>query len=336
MAYIGKQPVVGNFQKCDAISVVNGQAAYTLNVGGAAVTPENANHMLVSINGVLQAPGDSFTVSGSTLTFASNLATGDVIDFVIILGDVLDLGTPSDNSITTAKLASDAVTEAKIADDAVESEHLNNNIISGQTALAEAPADTDEFLVSDGGTIKRIDYSHIKGGGAYTKLLTTTISSATAAVEFNSTYITSTYNDYMIIVSDLKTSAESELRIQFSDDNGSSVKNDYDFILHGKDSGNNTYGARATSGGVAIDLTGTLRAESDANAFVELHLNGLSSTAQASHCTWISGYEDNSGAAESVIGNGYDPETTATNYVKLFMASGNIDIGKFTLYGRSV
>ena len=44
---------------------------------------------------------------------------------------------------------------------------------------AEAPADTDEFLVSDGGTIKRIDYSHIKGGGAYTKLLTTTISSNT-------------------------------------------------------------------------------------------------------------------------------------------------------------
>ena len=37
MAYIGKQPVVGNFQKCDAISVVNGQAAYTLNVGGLPI-----------------------------------------------------------------------------------------------------------------------------------------------------------------------------------------------------------------------------------------------------------------------------------------------------------
>ena len=145
MAYIGKQPVVGNFQKCDAITVVNGQAAYTLNVGGAAVTPENANHMLVSLNGVLQAPGDSFTVSGSTLTFASNLATGDVIDFVIILGDVLDLGTPSDNSISTAKLVANAVTAAK----------FNADVISGQTALAEAPADTDELLLSDAGVIKK-------------------------------------------------------------------------------------------------------------------------------------------------------------------------------------
>ena len=32
MPYIGKQPVVGNFQVCDAISVVNGQAEYTMQV----------------------------------------------------------------------------------------------------------------------------------------------------------------------------------------------------------------------------------------------------------------------------------------------------------------
>ena len=145
MPYIGKTPTVGNFQVCDAISVVNGQAAYTLQVGGVNVAPESANHMLVSLNGILQKPGSSFTISGSTMTFASNLATGDVIDFVQILGNVLDLGQPSDDTVTAAK--------------------LNNDIISGQTALASEPDDTDEFLVSDAGTIKRIDYSLIKGGG---------------------------------------------------------------------------------------------------------------------------------------------------------------------------
>jgi len=113
MSYIGKQPVVGNFQVCDAISVVNGQAAYTMQVGSANVNPENANHMLVSLNGVLQKPGSSFTISGATITFASNLATGDVIDFIILLGNVLDIGTPSDGTVTTAKLADDAVTAAK-------------------------------------------------------------------------------------------------------------------------------------------------------------------------------------------------------------------------------
>ena len=135
MAYIGKTPVIGNFQKCDAITVVNGQAAYTMQVGGVNVSPESENHMLVSLNGVLQAPVDSFTISGSTITFASNLATGDVIDFIMLLGNVLDLGVPSDNTVTAAKISANAVTSAK----------LNNDIISGATELATAPADTDEF-----------------------------------------------------------------------------------------------------------------------------------------------------------------------------------------------
>ena len=144
MPYIGKTPTVGNFQVCDAISVVNGQAAYTLQVGGVNVAPESANHMLVSLNGILQKPGSSFTISGSTMTFASNLATGDVIDFVQILGNVLDIGQPSDDTVTAAK--------------------LNDNVISGQTELAATPADTDELLISDAGTIKRIDFSHLKTG----------------------------------------------------------------------------------------------------------------------------------------------------------------------------
>ena len=101
--YIGKEPIVGNFQVCDAISVVNGQAAYTMQVSSVNVTPESANHMLVSLNGILQKPGSSFTISGSTITFASALATGDVIDFIMLLGNVLDLGVPSDATVTDAK-----------------------------------------------------------------------------------------------------------------------------------------------------------------------------------------------------------------------------------------
>ena len=143
MPYIGKQPTVGNFQVCDAISVVNGQAAYTMQVGSTNVEPENANHMLVSLNGILQKPGSSFTISGSTITFASNLATGDVIDFITLLGDTLNTGAPSDDTVTAAK--------------------LNNDVISGQTALTSSPDDTDELLISDAGTLKRIDVSLVGG-----------------------------------------------------------------------------------------------------------------------------------------------------------------------------
>ena len=106
MAYIGREPQIGNFQVCDAISVVNNQAAYTMQVGSVNVSPESANHMIVSLNGVIQKPTDAFTVSGSTITFAANLVTNDVINFIQILGNVLDLGVPSDNTVTLAKLAS--------------------------------------------------------------------------------------------------------------------------------------------------------------------------------------------------------------------------------------
>jgi hypothetical protein len=64
-------------------------------------------------------------------------------------------------NVDTAEIAADAITEAKIADDAVESEHLNDNVISGQTELASGLALTDELLVSDAGTVKRMDVSLI-------------------------------------------------------------------------------------------------------------------------------------------------------------------------------
>jgi len=113
MAYIGKTPVLGNFVKLDSITVVNGQAAYTMQNGGVNFTSyDNVNQFLVSLNGILQSPTDSFTVSGSTLTFASNLSTGDVIDFVMVLGNTLDVGTPSDNTVSLAKLTATGTKDA--------------------------------------------------------------------------------------------------------------------------------------------------------------------------------------------------------------------------------
>ena len=62
---------------------------------------------------------------------------------------------PTDAPLTSSDVADGIITNAKLAQD----------IISADTALASEPADTDEFLVSDAGTLKRIDYSLIKGGG---------------------------------------------------------------------------------------------------------------------------------------------------------------------------
>ena len=106
MPYIGKQPLTGAYQLCDTITT-SATATYNLLVGGSAVIPGSANNCIVSLNGVVQAPVSAFTVSGSTITFASTLSATDVIDFILILGNVFDIGTPTNGSVNTSKLATD-------------------------------------------------------------------------------------------------------------------------------------------------------------------------------------------------------------------------------------
>jgi len=113
MPYIGKSPVGGGFHKLDNLTA-SATATYALTLGSAAYYPETANHLLVSLNGVIQAPQDSFTVSGSNLIFDSALTASDSIDFVVALGDVLDVGSVTDGAITTNKLGNNAVTSAKL------------------------------------------------------------------------------------------------------------------------------------------------------------------------------------------------------------------------------
>ena len=52
-------------------------------------------------------------------------------------------------------------TTATIQANAVEGSMLNNNVISGQTDIGAAIASTDEFLISDAGTLRRTDASRL-------------------------------------------------------------------------------------------------------------------------------------------------------------------------------
>ena len=110
-----------------------------------------------------------------------------------------------------------------IADDAVSEEHLDATAITGSTELAATPADTDEILISDAGTLKRIDFSHIKGElntPAFKAVLSgnqsisnttgTVMACATEQIDTDSCYNTSNYRftpnvegDYIFVVAGL-------------------------------------------------------------------------------------------------------------------------------------
>ena len=48
-----------------------------------------------------------------------------------------------------------------IANNAVQAAMLNNDIVSGLTDIGAAIASTDEFIISDAGTIRRSDVSRL-------------------------------------------------------------------------------------------------------------------------------------------------------------------------------
>jgi len=124
MAYLGRQPIVGNYQVLDALTATTTDT-YALTKNSVAVFPQTPANCIVSLNGVIQAPFDSYTISGSNIVFASALTASDSIDFITVLGDVLNIGTPSDNTVTTAKLADTSVTTAKLADTSVTAAKLS-------------------------------------------------------------------------------------------------------------------------------------------------------------------------------------------------------------------
>ena len=66
------------------------------------------------------------------------------------------------------------LTSSDIVNGIITGEKLNADVISSQTALAVAPADTDEFLISDAGVLKRLDASLIGGGGKIGQVLSAT------------------------------------------------------------------------------------------------------------------------------------------------------------------
>lgn len=136
MAYIGKEPLAGNFVKLDAITT-SATATYALTRNSVAFKPANAESLLVSLNGVTQAPLDAYTVNDTNIVFASALTSSDTIDYILALGEIGAVTTPADSTVdtpklttgavTAAKLATDSVTTIKIADDAVTGAKIENN-----------------------------------------------------------------------------------------------------------------------------------------------------------------------------------------------------------------
>ena len=122
--------------------------------------PTNAQQVLLIINGVVQkpnagtsTPSEGFALDGSTIKLGAAPATGSTYH-AVVMGSTVNIGTPSNNTVTTAilqngsvttakitdanvttaKIADSNVTTAKIADDAVTADKIANSINSAIAA----------------------------------------------------------------------------------------------------------------------------------------------------------------------------------------------------------
>ena len=103
------------------------------------------------------------TIDGVSLK-DSKIATANSVDSDAYVDGSIDAVHLSANSVDSDAYVDGSIDTAHIDALQVTGAKLNTDVISAQTELAAEPADTDEFMVSDAGVLKRIDYSLIKGG----------------------------------------------------------------------------------------------------------------------------------------------------------------------------
>jgi hypothetical protein len=242
---------------------------------------------------------------------------------------------PTSVPLTSSDIADGIISTADLANTAVTGAKVNTDVISAQTALTAEPADTDEFLVSDAGVIKRIDYSLIKGGGGLVLLSHTTISSSTASAAFTSG-IDSTYDAYKFVLSGVRPVTDDvDFHLLFSVDGGSSyLSGDYKYQVTARDSGGNTEDAGSDSASFIILTADDVGNESDESFNAEMVLYHPSNTAFHKQIAFQGVYYDHAALPNRLLGIGANSgSVAAVTGIKFQFASGNIAEGSFTMYG---
>jgi hypothetical protein len=125
---------IGGGEATITLSTMTGDGSDTTLTLSAAPPSENA--LQVYFDGVYQHK-DTFSFSGTTLTFSTAPANGVKVEAINLL-TVAASTTPADTSVTTAKLASNAVTTAKITDANVTTAKIADDAVTAAKLASSA------------------------------------------------------------------------------------------------------------------------------------------------------------------------------------------------------
>jgi len=238
---------------------------------------------------------------------------------------------PTDAPLTSSDIADGIISTADLANTAVTGAKVNTDVISAQTALTAEPADTDEFLVSDAGVIKRIDYSLIKGGGGLVLLQSTNITSDTAEVEF--TNLDSTYSKYLLSFSAHPVTDSVYPAIRFF--TGSAYKTvNYTWGIQNYVAGSGESSSDSGSAAyIRLSPNGIGNADDESCQF-NVYIADPSRTDNHKLCSWQGAGFDSAGNSFGNYGGGTNTSfTTAVTKIKFLFESGSIGYGSFQFFG---
>ena len=241
----------------------------------------------------------------------------------------------SKTTIPRGGITADAIDATLIADDAISEEHLDATAITGSTELAATPAATDEILISDAGTLKRIDFSHLDAS-KFKQVATLSETSATGTLSFASCF-TSTYQNYFVIFNNLKVAtngADVNMLFHYGDSHGNdSSAHNYSFIRRYPSS------TDATNENNANDIKFLQAQKSGAGHFAHGTMyvfNPLSTTDGVTSGTILSQGNSNDGTGAQMTVLAFNmPESGSNSAYTGFQftaSSGNIQ-GDITVYG---
>jgi len=308
MAYIGNQPTEAFTTFATQTFSTSATSSYTLD---HAVT--NENEIALFINNVRQQPGSgkAYTATGTALTLSANTASTDTM-YCVFLGRALQTVNPPAGSVGSSQIAAEMIT--------------------GQTALGATPADTDELLVSDAGTLKRVDFSHLKSDPTHVLLSTATISSGVSEVDISSN-IDSTYKNYMIEITNMHIATDDqEFRMRFFQGGSVDTGSVYDYGFQRVQSNNNdVYTSSANAAQIQLNAAADNLNEACLNG--RFYIANPADTTFNTHVKYDLNYQIDGDNIAMIDGIGRIEETAAVDGVRFFMASGNIDSGIFKLYG---
>ncbi len=133
MSYLGQVPQAGNFVKLDDISGQFNSSLSTFNttVSGVSYTVSNPNATMAVALGAVLNPGVDYYFNNATIVFATAPTSAWLGKFfVMVYGDVLNTGIPSDGAITNQKLATGTIQYSALAA-TTKATILSNSLLFG-------------------------------------------------------------------------------------------------------------------------------------------------------------------------------------------------------------